>query len=460
MILTQQPQNSSSATDQLQQSTSAPTLPSSEPSIRPLTWLWPGRIPQGKLTLLDGSPNCGTTLFTLTLAAHLSTGQPWPDGTLCPQGNVLLITPHDNYRDTLLPRLKAAGAQLDYVLSFTHIPDPTTDAPKRTRPFSFTRDLSLLERAITTKGIILLIIDPYTALPGWRRALPALIELAQRTHCAILFTRSLNRSPSNPLQPRCPASTALTAARSHLLLAPDPRDERHCLLLTPKHSLCDALSPLAYTITITDQHQPLLSWLPAPDFTALERLCTGPLRSPHRRAILQFLHECPNPRPIKDILSATCYDYEAGRKMLLRMQHAGELISLDRGLYTTVDHPCLANLPSDSPSTPPENITDVPIHSTISIEAINSASRWSNILKELPIYRPQLWAEALAELHTRVRTSTHQELTLPLSHVPCPGISKFIASDIPAVPSSPVWADVLPPQLAPLISMELVPIIP
>ena len=74
-----------------------------------LAWLWPQRIPLGKITLLDGAPGCGTSLFTITLAACVNSGSPWPDGIPCTQGGVLLITPHDNFNDTIKPRLLATG---------------------------------------------------------------------------------------------------------------------------------------------------------------------------------------------------------------------------------------------------------------------------------------------------------------------------------------------------------------
>ena len=41
----------------------------SEVQEAPLRWLWVGRIPLGKLTLLDGDPGLGKSLLTLDLAA-------------------------------------------------------------------------------------------------------------------------------------------------------------------------------------------------------------------------------------------------------------------------------------------------------------------------------------------------------------------------------------------------------
>src|SRR6266487_1093069 len=82
---------------------------------KPLTWLWPGRIPFGHLTLLDGAPGSGLSLVALTLAACVSSGSPLPDGTPTQQGYVLLLAPYDSPTDTLKPRLQAAGGDLDHI---------------------------------------------------------------------------------------------------------------------------------------------------------------------------------------------------------------------------------------------------------------------------------------------------------------------------------------------------------
>ena len=153
---------------------------------------------------------------------------------------------------------------------------------------------------------------------------------------------------------------ALTlAARSRLLLAPDPTDDGRQLLLTPKHPLCTQPGTLAYNLLTSESGIPTLHWLGDRDPGQLARLCTGPLRSPYRQAILRFLRNSDAPQAIPDILKATSYDREAGRKMLVRMTQAGELVSPARGLYTTVNHPCLANFPTDPPSAP--NVSNVPM---------------------------------------------------------------------------------------------------
>src|SRR6266550_1253902 len=74
--------------------------------------------------------------------------------------------------------------------------------------------------------------------------------------------------------------------------------------------------------------------------------------------ILRFLQHSDTPRTIPDILQATSYDREAGRKMLVRMKMAGELVSPARGLYTTAHHPCLLHFTNDPPPVP--NVPNVP----------------------------------------------------------------------------------------------------
>ncbi|MDP8922108.1 MAG: AAA family ATPase, partial [Chloroflexota bacterium] len=57
-------------------------------------WLWPGRVPLGKLTVIDGDPGLGKSLVTLDTASRVSRGRPMPDGSTGdldgPAGVVLL----------------------------------------------------------------------------------------------------------------------------------------------------------------------------------------------------------------------------------------------------------------------------------------------------------------------------------------------------------------------------------
>src|SRR5690606_31680638 len=70
---------------------------------REVDWLWPGRIPLGKLTLLAGDPGLGKSLLTLDLAARISRGAAWPcaEKSVAPTGSVILLSAEDDLRDTV-----------------------------------------------------------------------------------------------------------------------------------------------------------------------------------------------------------------------------------------------------------------------------------------------------------------------------------------------------------------------
>ena len=46
-----------------------------------VSWLWPGRVPFGKLTGLVGDPGLGKSTVALDLVARLTVGAPMPDRT-------------------------------------------------------------------------------------------------------------------------------------------------------------------------------------------------------------------------------------------------------------------------------------------------------------------------------------------------------------------------------------------
>lgn len=89
----------------------------SEVQSKPVQWLWEGRVPFGKLTLLDGEPGSGKSLLALDLAARVSRGATMPISRVKSQGpaNVVIYNDDDNIADTIRPRLEAAGADVNRV---------------------------------------------------------------------------------------------------------------------------------------------------------------------------------------------------------------------------------------------------------------------------------------------------------------------------------------------------------
>ncbi len=103
---------------------------------QPPDWLWPNRIPLGKLTLIAGYPSSGKTSIALDIAARVSRGAPAPDqpDAPFPSAPVVLALLDDNPKADVLPTLRLFGADLDRIyladlLSPTHPVDYYPDDP-------------------------------------------------------------------------------------------------------------------------------------------------------------------------------------------------------------------------------------------------------------------------------------------------------------------------------------------
>ena len=101
---------------------------------QPADWLWPNRIPMGELTLVAGYPASGKTAVALDIAARVSLGASTPDQPGVPfvRAPVVIAAPLKNPRASLLPRLKALGADLNLVfhadiLAHVHLADFSED---------------------------------------------------------------------------------------------------------------------------------------------------------------------------------------------------------------------------------------------------------------------------------------------------------------------------------------------
>src|SRR5262249_20622145 len=76
-----------------------------------LRWLWPERIPLGKITIFAGVPGEGKSLATIDIAARVTTARKYFDAVNpLLASEVLFIAEEDEPGDALVPRLMAAGA--------------------------------------------------------------------------------------------------------------------------------------------------------------------------------------------------------------------------------------------------------------------------------------------------------------------------------------------------------------
>jgi len=228
-------------------------------SVKPesIEWLWDKRIPFGKLTIFDGDPDQGKSVVTMDIASRVSTGRGFPGGATCEVGNVAIANVEDGIADTIVPRLMAHGADLDRIQIINGIPDG--EGSKRI--LDILGDIPILESLVVSKGIKLLIVDPLLTMLGGdankdqdsRKALTPLKEMAERTGCAVIAVRHLNKSVGLKAIQRGGGNMGLVGvARAGAFFATDPDDKRRRVMAQLKKNVAGEAQSLLYRITGAD----------------------------------------------------------------------------------------------------------------------------------------------------------------------------------------------------------------
>jgi len=270
-------------------------------------WLWPSWLAFGKLALLDGDPGLGKSATTLDIAARVSAGKVFPDGAECEPAGVVVLSGEDGLRDTIRPRLDAAGADVDRILSLATVPDENG----HDRLLSIPEDVPLIEKGIERVGARLVVVDPLMAfLSGEtnshrdqdvRRALAPLAGLAERTGACVLVVRHLNKAPSNnPLYRGGGSIGIIGAARMAFVVGKDPQDEDRRVLATTKNNLARPPRSLMFTLEEAESGAVRVNWLGESEVSARDLLAT-PQDQEHadaRSEAVEFLNDVLKGGPV------------------------------------------------------------------------------------------------------------------------------------------------------------------
>ncbi len=245
-----------------------------------VTWLWPGRIARGKLTLVVGDPGLGKSYLTQDAAARTTRGLPWPDGSIAPCGDVVILTAEDGLADTIRPRFDALNGDPARVYVLTAI--RTGD---RERGVDLSQDLAHLESLMARVRARLVVVDPVSAYLGKadsyrdtevRAVLAPVAGLAERTGAAIIGVMHLTKGQQRQAIHRTQGNVAfVAAARAVFAVAEDREDPTRRLFLPVKMNIAPKPPGLAYRL-VASGDVARLEWETEPvDVTADDALA-GP----------------------------------------------------------------------------------------------------------------------------------------------------------------------------------------
>jgi hypothetical protein len=229
---------------------------------REVRWLWPGRVPLGRITLLVGRPGEGKSFLTTDMAARVTTGSPWPDGSECPAGSVILVSAEDDPNDTIRPRLDAHNADVRKVHLLSAV--RRTDEEGQAFEVMFTlADVPALESALKScPDCKLIVVDPIGSFLGGktdahrdnevRGVLAPVARLAEKYGAAVVVVAHRRKSAGSIADDLALGSRAFTGiARAVWHLTRDSENKNRRLLLPGKNNLAPEGVGLAFSIVGT-----------------------------------------------------------------------------------------------------------------------------------------------------------------------------------------------------------------
>jgi hypothetical protein len=296
------------------------TIKFSDVPCEPVEWLWQDRVAIGKENLLVGDPDNGKSWLSLDIAAHVTTGTAFIDGSPCEQGNVIIIGMEDAVSDTMRPRLEAQGGDPEFMHLLTikcRDGEQTID-----QSFSLADHLPQLRQKILDIGDVrLVIIDPLTAHLGdvdankdsrVRAILTPLAALASELKFALLAIMHLNKAavldviyrvsgsiafvaqarsawavleaPPQMLEQLYPDQVEGTKAGNEVIVDLDQLQSMRSarLFLKLKGNLTRSDAPgFAFSITNNEQGNATLVWNPMPVTVKLRDIMGGFSNAPH-----------------------------------------------------------------------------------------------------------------------------------------------------------------------------------
>ncbi len=263
------------------------TRNAAEISPRSVRWLWKNVIPLAACTIVAGHGGHGKSQLAISIAATISRGDDFPDGSPCEQGQVVIISAEDTAEEVIVPRLMAAKADLQMVQIFDAIQEKQSDGSVVMRPsLNLGSDIEALGDLIAGLGDVrLVIIDPLMAFMNGvdtyknsdaRGIMAPLAKLAEKHNFAILFIQHLNKSTSQSSYARFTGSTGfLDAARAGFVVGHSPDNDGSRVLASVKSNWARDDTSFSYEILSEDvvgecQDIPFIEWLGKSQFTAAE----------------------------------------------------------------------------------------------------------------------------------------------------------------------------------------------
>jgi putative DNA primase/helicase len=233
---------------------------------KPINWLWLNRFPVGKMTLVAGFPDQGKSQVMLKIAATISTGGDWPDGSgSVDEGVVIIVSSEDDAADTLLPRFMAAREKRENILIVKSIVREKRNGKNTTRVFNVADDLGQVSEVIRREAangrtVRMVGFDPLNAYFGgplkadshknadMRALLTPIAEWAARLKIATVGIMHFNKGGNGHALYRITDSLAISASARAAWFCVEDQESGDHLFIQGKKNLSKGVAGLTYSI--------------------------------------------------------------------------------------------------------------------------------------------------------------------------------------------------------------------
>lgn len=168
---------------------------------RDIEWLWPGKVPMGELTILEGDPGVGKSFLVHWLAAQVCDGRrlptEYPSGVKPVKGKVVYFDFENDPGTTVKKRIKATGCK--NLENFFQIEDPFVMGDKK-----YEEALERLMDQIKPKLVVFDTLNHYLGSKGdinnskdATQALAPFLQFARKYGCAVVVLRHLTKAKDN-----------------------------------------------------------------------------------------------------------------------------------------------------------------------------------------------------------------------------------------------------------------------
>jgi len=232
-------------------------------------WFMFNKIPANDITIISGEGGGGKTYFTCHMAAHVTNGTPWADGSPCEQGAVIFFPP-EGQQSALKRRLIANGVDiskcrlLEGKMSYdAHTGTYGVDVISLADAAWISEAIDEVERE-TGVPVKMVVVDPVGNFTGRsdsykdtevRQILAPLQRLADEKKVTFILVAHHNKAEHSSAQKKVMGSVAwANIARAHWVISVDKTDKDLRYFAPSKYNDCKNPTAIAYRI-VSDEGQ-------------------------------------------------------------------------------------------------------------------------------------------------------------------------------------------------------------